>query len=487
MEQRIFSELVGDRFEQVESYHVVESDSSPIVIHGSDSESDDNVRPKRSKIEQRLTATFPDGFPGPSSSANGEDQAVPMGDTRQPKPKRPHTAQPSTSVDEITLFVDDDEDEYFKPHHSRDKDVDKGKGKMGSHKSKHKGLKHSRRSSSHEDRTCAPRRSKSRHQKGESRSRDSSVDEVDKYGKNCKRKCSSRSSNREEVEMFDGRLDKRQKRKHDSGGGEGVKESTEERRRSFRDSDVEGEKCEKNCKRKQRSGESTRDKEDRCVKRRKGESSFAQSAESDQMKRKTSSWDSEDRHGKKHGKSENPMLAVHALLQPLWLSLLFTVDGYRKRHRKHHKRRSRSSSGSEDCSRRKSRKHSHHITCSSTHGTDVAESSSMDERCEAEETSTNDIVKEQLIQEVKAIDDEIRASKREILKSVLKKERIKLLHRHMQAGSSSGGVGVASTSKDTEQQVLQDELAQLNEKIVSEKRRLLKVVKHMEEEKGELD
>lgn len=88
-----------------------------------------------------------------------------------------------------------------------------------------------------------------------------------------------------------------------------------------------------------------------------------------------------------------------------------------------------------------------------------------------------------LYQEEEAIEEEIRASKRQLLKSALKKERIELLHRNLRGSTGVpekvgvvGAVGVGS---------LRDELSQLNEEIISEKRRLLKVVKRMEEQNAD--
>lgn len=93
-----------------------------------------------------------------------------------------------------------------------------------------------------------------------------------------------------------------------------------------------------------------------------------------------------------------------------------------------------------------------------------------------------------LRQEANAIDEEIRSSKRQLLKSVLRKERIELLHRNLHGKPVARGLskkGFVVGGAGCSDRRLQDELVQLNEDIVSEKRRLLKVVKRMEEEKAD--
>lgn len=99
---------------------------------------------------------------------------------------------------------------------------------------------------------------------------------------------------------------------------------------------------------------------------------------------------------------------------------------------------------------------------------------------------------EQLIQEAIDIEEEIRANKREILKSALKKERIELLHRNMHGSSLQGkeggasGRGVADKHACTDVMLL-DELGELNEEIRSKKKQLLSVVKRMEDEQADSD
>jgi hypothetical protein len=88
-----------------------------------------------------------------------------------------------------------------------------------------------------------------------------------------------------------------------------------------------------------------------------------------------------------------------------------------------------------------------------------------------------------LMLEAKAIEEEIRSNKSKLLKSVLKKERIELLHRSLHGKPVSQDERVSKKGGVVE--TLQDELMQLNEEIVSEKRRLLKVVKRMEEGRAE--
>ena len=96
---------------------------------------------------------------------------------------------------------------------------------------------------------------------------------------------------------------------------------------------------------------------------------------------------------------------------------------------------------------------------------------------------------EVLKQEALAIEDEIRISKLEILRSGLRKERIELLHRNIHGTPLPGGVdrdgGVGCCIVDSKagcsDQLLQEELVQLDRKIASGKRQLLKVMRSMEE------
>lgn len=98
---------------------------------------------------------------------------------------------------------------------------------------------------------------------------------------------------------------------------------------------------------------------------------------------------------------------------------------------------------------------------------------------------------EQLLQQAEAIEEEIQANKRVILKSALKRERIQLLHRNLHGSQDSGGGGgggvagqggVASGgSTDPDRMMLEEELTHLNQEIKSKKRKLLRVVKSMEE------
>lgn len=114
---------------------------------------------------------------------------------------------------------------------------------------------------------------------------------------------------------------------------------------------------------------------------------------------------------------------------------------------------------------------------------------------EMEKAPTSAAGDEQLMQEAKDLEMEIRASKHKILRSSLMKERIELLHRNMHGKPIHGGsreVGVAGEERGvasgdqahTSQLLLEKELVQLNKELRTEKRRLLKVVKHMEEENG---
>ena len=96
-----------------------------------------------------------------------------------------------------------------------------------------------------------------------------------------------------------------------------------------------------------------------------------------------------------------------------------------------------------------------------------------------------------LLEEARALDEEILTNKKEILKSALKKERIELLHRNMHGSALKGkeegeGAGLGERGvvggRDCTNEMLRDELDQLNEEIRSSKKQLLSVVKRMEEE-----
>lgn len=152
--------------------------------------------------------------------------------------------------------------------------------------------------------------------------------------------------------------------------------------------------------------------------------------------------------------------------------------------RKAHSSRSRESRRDDEYSERPEEKTFH---CGDLGDTD----SSGDLVCKKGRDHNLGRTKEQLMQEAKAIEDEIRSSKQMILKSALKRERIELLHRNMHGPSISqgdeGGVGVPKEGGVVcdyacTDGMLQDELTELNNEIASKKRRLLKVVKHMEEE-----
>ena len=98
MHQRIFSELMNDRLEPDVCHHVVELDSSPIIIHGSDSESDEESI--SSKVNTRLTTTFPDGFPGPSSHQDTSHQPEVAARKMKTELRTPSSSQAAGVVDE---------------------------------------------------------------------------------------------------------------------------------------------------------------------------------------------------------------------------------------------------------------------------------------------------------------------------------------------------------------------------------------------------
>ena len=125
---------------------------------------------------------------------------------------------------------------------------------------------------------------------------------------------------------------------------------------------------------------------------------------------------------------------------------------------------------------------------------------------------------ERLVQEAEAIDVEIRDSKRRILRSALKKERIELLHKNLyrksleeeeeeeeeeEVAPDVGGavllrmgrrrrrrrrrVGTGKGEGPSSERALKLELSQLNQEILSQKRQLLRVVKHIEEGRADSD
>ena len=452
MQQRVFSELVDDHFD-LDSCCIMDGDPSPIIIHGSDSETDDDVV---RMAERRSATTHCNSFPGQSSFHDG-DWKEPSGNTH-PESNRP--LQTTSNADEIRLFIDDDEDDYFKPR-SKSHGVetagpstagdrgtvgDKGKGRMGSHKSKHKKLWRS----SHE---ASGHHSLRKHRKRDLESGDSGIDEEDRVKTGHKRKHSKHKEDRH---------------------------SKKQKERSY---SVDRSKSSEGHRNKGKRRSNSSDEEDKHAKKQKRNSSRDQSREPDDQhkmrhkgkrKARESNYDSDhDRHGKgKHGSRESQMDSVD-------------------RSKKHHRRpSSHSSSDPEWQPIKRSRESSGQSPRGFYHAN---ESTSMADKGLAHgdrSTSSTDIddgIKEQLIQEAKAIDDEIKASKREILKSALKKERIALLQKNMEVDGASSVKMAPTVTKDTGQQALQDELTELNKKIVNEKRRLLKVVKHIEEEKADHD
>jgi len=94
--------------------------------------------------------------------------------------------------------------------------------------------------------------------------------------------------------------------------------------------------------------------------------------------------------------------------------------------------------------------------------------------------------KEELLQESKAIEEEISNSKKEILKSSLRKERIELLHRTVH-GNALSGIGLTGSSgsregKQLSKLELESQLTELERDIVKEKQELLKVMCRLEKQ-----
>ena len=96
-----------------------------------------------------------------------------------------------------------------------------------------------------------------------------------------------------------------------------------------------------------------------------------------------------------------------------------------------------------------------------------------------------------LARELNEVDRQIQNNKKELLKSMLRKERIEFLQKSLHGGESSvsGGVlqksGLATTMKTTG--AMEKELELLNRAIVDRKKQLLRVMKKMEEERMEMN
>ena len=94
--------------------------------------------------------------------------------------------------------------------------------------------------------------------------------------------------------------------------------------------------------------------------------------------------------------------------------------------------------------------------------------------------------RQDLLQESLAIEEEIARSKREILKSSLRKERIELLHKNMHGKSMGGEEGskndAGERSRNTlSKNELQAQLVGLEKDIVTEKQKLLRVLTRLEQ------
>ena len=446
MRQRILSELMDDRLEPDISHHVVELDSSPIIIHGSDSESaEENTHNKVN------TTTFPDGFPGPSSH---RDKSKPeLVRKMKTEARIPTSSQAASAADEeISIFIDDRDDAEYRQSHaaggrgggsmdpaeseSKRTISHKGKSKMGSEKLKYKSTPGSHKSA-HKERCRSPKR-KSKHRsrrsrsyrssRSRSRSRDSSLEEEDRYGRRYSVSSRDKHARKQARRKWCEHQSKASDSDQDWSGGETVGQ----KRSKGMTSTAEDKSGNSNMKRHRKSCSADRDPKSEGIKivvSRKGKGRLRESTR-----------DSPDRHNKQH----------------------------KKRLHKHSEEQEQS---------QRSRQHKK---------AGVAKSSNEDEKGpehDERRTCIHDSIEKELLQEAKEIDEEIIASKREILKSALKKERITLLHKNMSARQSSG----TDIAYDTNQQMLRDELSKLNAQIVSEKKELLKVAKHIEETKAGLD
>lgn len=110
---------------------------------------------------------------------------------------------------------------------------------------------------------------------------------------------------------------------------------------------------------------------------------------------------------------------------------------------------------------------------------------------ESQESRVCDETKE-LAQELSEVDRQIQDNKKELLKSMLRRERLELLQKslHSEDHSMSGATSAlqksaAATTKTTSE--MERELVMLNRAITDGKKQLLRVLKRVEEDQLDMD
>ena len=113
-------------------------------------------------------------------------------------------------------------------------------------------------------------------------------------------------------------------------------------------------------------------------------------------------------------------------------------------------------------------------------------------KSEIRKASYQDTAQKKLAEELNELDAEIKENKKKLLKSLLHRERLELLHRSLHEEQLSSDVGPSTVeiepvniSPSTPTVQIVRELSYLDRAIVDGKKQLLRVLKKMEEERGE--
>ena len=113
-------------------------------------------------------------------------------------------------------------------------------------------------------------------------------------------------------------------------------------------------------------------------------------------------------------------------------------------------------------------------------------------KSEVRKATHQDPAQKKLAEELNILDAEIKENKKKLLKSLLHRERLELLHRSLHEEQSSSDVGPStyeiepvSISPSTPTVEIVRELSYLDRAIIDGKKQLLRVLKKMEEERGE--
>ena len=155
--------------------------------------------------------------------------------------------------------------------------------------------------------------------------------------------------------------------------------------------------------------------------------------------------------------------------------------------------RHRSRLYSDDIASRKQRRHNHHRERRSCdrHTQDTSSSGEGSSSEGAPLIRSKVVVPgNQLMEELECVDEKLKDNKKQLLKSLLRKERIQLLHRSLHGeslGEEEGGCEGGEGGEGGEQHRgrLEVELASLNRAIASEKTQLLHVMMRMEDQLAE--